>query len=470
MFIHTGNSTRQYPAANLTLTMSLLELAGSDLEAAIREELDKNPALELVDEMRCPTCKRLVKQLPCNFCLQKHTGDEAFVFVSPRSLNYTQTSLDDMDEDNEDGDFRAYFEPPKLSELIFKQIGPFLSPHEMEIAEEILGRLTEEGFLEDSISEIAQHLRVSPTIVEKVLHAIQRCEPVGVASRNAIESMNIQLAELAKEGKDQPIARAILNQHLDKLGRKDFAGLARELRTTEREIRGAFEFIKENLNPIPANGVSESSAKIQRFTQADVIIRRNQHYNQAPLTVEIMGSVRGYLRVQPEIKDAVEQIEDNRQREKWEEQVSRANLFAKCVSQRDNAMLMIVKAIVRHQEEFILQGNACAKKLTRAQLAKELSLHESTISRTVANKLVQMPDNRLVPMSQFFDRSLVERDAVFQIIRQEQSPLSDEQIALQLQKDYNLSVARRTVAKYRTMLGILPASLRQKATGHLPTP
>ncbi len=111
------------------------------------------------------------------------------------------------------------------------------------------------------------------------------------------------------------------------------------------------------------------------------------------------------------------------------------------------------------QREFILKGDAHLEPITRASLAEELEVHESTISRAVSNKAIQLPSGHIVPLSKFFDRSLHIRTALRQIISQETKPLTDTQIARMLKK-LGFPIARRTVAKYRAMEGILPAHLR----------
>jgi RNA polymerase sigma-54 factor len=112
------------------------------------------------------------------------------------------------------------------------------------------------------------------------------------------------------------------------------------------------------------------------------------------------------------------------------------------------------------QREFILHGDMHLHPQTRASLAEELEVHESTISRAVSNKSVQMPNGHIIPLSKFFDRSLQVRTALKQIIEEEKSPLSDSAIS-ELLDEQGYSVARRTVAKYRAMEGILPSHLRQ---------
>jgi len=114
------------------------------------------------------------------------------------------------------------------------------------------------------------------------------------------------------------------------------------------------------------------------------------------------------------------------------------------------------------QRDFILHGEKYLKPVTRAFISKELEVHESTISRAVANKAVQLPNKKIIPLSSFFDRSLNVRTVLKEIIEQEKDPLSDSEL-VELLSERGFDVARRTVAKYRSIEGILPAHLRRAA-------
>ena len=134
----------------------------------------------------------------------------------------------------------------------------------------------------------------------------------------------------------------------------------------------------------------------------------------------------------------------------------------KCLQQRDHTIVRLMQRLAILQREFILHGDAHLEPVTRASLATELEVHESTISRAVSSKSVQLPSGRIVPLGKFFDRSLHIRTALRQIIAQETKPLTDTQLA-KILKNQGYPVARRTVAKYRAMEGILPAHLRHAA-------
>jgi RNA polymerase sigma-54 factor len=143
----------------------------------------------------------------------------------------------------------------------------------------------------------------------------------------------------------------------------------------------------------------------------------------------------------------------------WQADIEHANLFVKCLQQRNNTIGRLSQRLAVLQRDFILLGDAKLKPLTRAELANELEVHESTISRAVSSKTVQVPSRRIIPLSMFFDRSLNVRTALKSIIEHEKKPLSDTQLMSMLSRQ-GFDVARRTVAKYRSIEGILPAHLR----------
>ena len=139
--------------------------------------------------------------------------------------------------------------------------------------------------------------------------------------------------------------------------------------------------------------------------------------------------------------------------------LEQAMLLIKCLQQRNNTMVRLMKYITSLQREYILNGELYLQSMTRAEIALELGVHESTISRAVSGKIVQLPNRRIIPLSLMFDRSLPVRAMIRDIITYERKPLNDSQIS-KILAEQGVDVARRTVAKYRSMEGILPARLR----------
>ena len=198
---------------------------------------------------------------------------------------------------------------------------------------------------------------------------------------------------------------------------------------------------------------------MQVYRRPDILISYVNNDSSNPLVVEIIMPIHGTLRVSPVFKQAMHHA-DEEKREAWKGDLERASLLVKCLQQRNNTMLRLMTEVVTAQRSAILYGERNLKSMTRVELSKVLNVHESTISRAVAGKTVQLPNRRIVPLSTFFDRSLNVRKVLCDLIENEKKPLSDAELAKLLEKS-GYKVARRTVAKYRTMEGILPAHLRR---------
>ena len=465
MFLTHSPELRGQPSAHLTQTMRLLELNTVDLADEITRALETNPALQLVDEIRCAECGRRVRALPCPACMQKRSAgadDSPIVFLSPRLPSASRES----DDDQGDSPLDAIPQTESLAEHLLRQVACATNRLEQQVAANILSRLDECGSFTEHPAEIALTLNVPLELVERVLCLIQRADPVGTATRDVRQSLLIQVDVLSESGSLHPLAAPILTSYWEPLVRRNYAAIARGLRAPLADVKNALRFIHRNLTPYPGrawqdNGRGVTGSANDVYYQPDMIITGNPRPG-GPLLVEVFTGLAGTLRVDPDIRASLKQAAtDEPGIANWQKSVDEGSLLVKCVQQRNHTMRRIAEIIATRQGEFILRGDAHLKPMTRSLLAEELDLHESTVSRAVANKAVALPNGRIVPLSMFFDRSLAVRDAVLNIIKQEpqSAPLSDTQVAILL-KPKGYHIARRTVAKYRQMLGILPANLR----------
>lgn len=457
------HALRPQTTAHLAQTMTLLSLTADELRQQIDSELATNPALEMVEERRCPVCHRtLPGKGPCPVCSQSRAdqNDEPVVFISPREDFFPTGSTGVEDEQPEDS-FSSSYE--NLAEYVLRQIAPDLNKEDRILAAYLLTHLDEDGLLTISLMEVARYFHISLSQVEKVQRIIQRAEPVGVGSNTTQGALLVQLDMLAETKSVPELARPMIEEAMDLLSRRQYSELAKHFRVSLRQIQPVVKFIGDNLNPFPARTHwgdvrAPTAENVQVYHRPDIIISHQNDDETSPLVVEIIMPLAGTLRVNPLFKEAIHAASEEK-KDAWKGDLERASLFVKCIQQRNHTMQRLLQRVISLQRNFVLHGEKYLKPITRASFSHELEVHESTISRAVANKTVQLPNRRIIPLADFFDRSLNVRTTLKDIIAKEPYPLSDTELAGLLEKD-GFSVARRTVAKYRAMEGILPAHLR----------
>ncbi len=454
-------SLRPLTTAHLAQTMSLLELSWEELRQKIESELAQNPALEIVESNRCPNChRRLNKFNRCPQCTQP-TGNiinEPIVYVSSRNdfNHYEQNQiLDDQPED----DWTA--SSLSLASHVLRQISVELEPADRELAVYMLTCINDDGLLDTPLIEIAQYHHVLPSRLEKIRKMIQFSKPIGVGSTSPKEALLIQLEVLGENQIVPALAKSIIQDDLDQLSRRAYVEISKKYHVREDEIVEITRFIGENLNPYPGRenwgGISIVSNNPAYF-QPDIIISKLTQEEDSPLVVEILSPYAGCLRINHLFKQAIE-LAPSQKVEDWQSSLESATLLVKCLHQRNQVLVLLMQLLVVLQREYLLHGDAHMKPITRAQLASQIGVHESTISRAVSGKSVQLPNNKIIPLSLLFDRSLHIRAAMKEIIGKELQPLCDTELA-ELLDEMGYSVARRTVAKYRAIEGIPPARFR----------
>jgi RNA polymerase sigma-54 factor len=468
MFISQVQSLRPLVTAHLAETMSLLSLSVTELEARIEEELASNPALELSKERLCPTCHRPLRGgEPCPVCSAPHETESGplVIYVSQRS---DFAAGFEPNDEREDADLymeeaRAYA-PEDLASYVVRQIAPELEGVEKKVAVYLATHLDEDGLLTIRLEEVARYEHCSLEIVRHVQQLMQRADPLGVGSASPREALLVQLAVL-DPGQKGPLAERIIAEGYDLLIHRQFRELARQLGACLNVVMEEVQFIGENLNPFPAraywgDGHATPPNGAEVFYRPDIVISYLGNDPQGGLSVELILPTRGTLRVSSLYRQGLLLAQDD-SRDELKNDLERASLFVKCLQQRTNGLQMLVEKVVTYQRDYIFYGDKHMKPLTRARIAKELTVNESTISRAVANKVVQLPNGRMVPLSAFFDRSLNVRTVLKEIIASEDRPLSDFELAERLD-ERGFHVARRTIAKYRALEGILPAHLRRE--------
>lgn len=444
----------------------ILELSSQALQETISNELGDNPALDMVDVSVCPTCGQPVEGEKCPRCSRKNDEDAQLNDPTEQYLDNLAWNSSAVTRDEEFDPLTLVAAQVTLQEKLLIDLGAMVDAEDMPIAEYLVGSLDSDGYLRCYTYEVCTQFDVTPEKVEEVIGYLQTLDPPGIGARDVRECMIIQLGYLEAKGVADPLAVPLVRDHLEDLGKHKFSRIAQDLHVDVPEVERAWDFIKSMLNPHPAQGsegvpTRSGPRPTQGYILPDVLITKGER----GFEVEVIESRRFGLSINSMYQQLLSQVNSNTERYSEEERehiqhyVSRAKMFIANINQRRQTIQKITNYLVEHQREFLEHGIRHLKPLTRAMLADQTGIHESTVSRATAAKYVMLPSGEVVPFSNFFTASLSVKDIIKDMISSEERPLTDQEIAGRL-KDHGYSVARRTVAKYRDQLDILPSSLR----------
>ncbi|MCU0492993.1 MAG: RNA polymerase factor sigma-54 [Chloroflexaceae bacterium] len=433
---------------------NMLVLSTTELQELVQRELEENPALDQAENSSdglCETCGRPLTEGICLACL--HDGIRLSDGDSGQRLSNPDDEFDPL---------LAVAAPISLQETLQRDLHIALPPSEHLIADFLIGSLDEQGFLDCSVEEAADILQVEVARVEAVLEKLQELGPPGVGARNIQECLLIQLERLERTGVTHPLIRRIVTSYWIDFGEHRYSEIARSLGVSYDDIVGVRDFMRQHLRPFPLKKADEDggSANVS-FLIPDVVISDDGH----KLVVEVVESKRYSLRLNPLYQELMQQVAQGQQEvsnsdsEHLSTFVSRARLFLTNMRQRRETIRRIGEYLLVRQEAFLRNGIRHLAPLTRAEVADAIGVHESTVSRATANKYVQLPNREIIPFSHFFSASLSVKDVIQELIAGESTPLTDEQI-VDILRDKGFQLARRTVAKYRGQLGILPSNVR----------
>jgi RNA polymerase sigma-54 factor len=444
----------------------ILELSSQELQQQIATELNDNPALELVEVPTCRVCGTELQGSICPRCIQRQKGSSPTSAYSLDNRGYEDGDSRNRFSDDEEFDpLTRVASEQTLSEKLLMDMGAALPDEDMPIAEYLVGSLDEKGYLAIKVEDVAYELSVPIDTVRAVLRVLQAQEPIGIGARRLSECLLIQIDHLEERGLSQPHAREVVSQFLTELGEHKFGRIAHDLHISQQEVADVWEFVKTKLNPHPAHGFSPTNAS-DRDTRAMYIIP-DVVISQGPddFEVEVVESRRFVLRVNPiytrlsadlHRSSAAMNPEERRHVQQY---VGRAKLFIANINQRRQTLFNITRCLVDQQRDFLQKGVRHLRPLSRAAVAQQLGVHESTVSRATASKYVMLPNGEVIPYAHFFTPSLSVKDIMKEVIEKEGKPLTDSEIVERL-KERGIHIARRTVAKYRMQLAILPSSLR----------
>ena len=330
--------------------------------------------------------------------------------------------------------------------------------------EYLIGSLDDRGFLEESIENIATNSPYSLNQIRSAQSLVQGFDPPGVAVENLSESLLLQL-QLA--GRASSLESRIVADHLDDLARRRFSDITRALGVTQEAVTEAAERIAE-LNPDPGSAFDATS---NPHVSADLEIRRDDH---GDYYAHLTGDHLPNIRISNHYKDLFAKLNSDLKARKFlRDNIHEGRQIISAVGQRQETLLKIGTEIIKRQPDFLKYGVSKLRPMTMHDLAESIGVHAATISRAVSGKYILTPHG-LSELRSFFSSGYTTqqgteisntgvRDAIQQIVASEDTakPFSDTAIEKQL-KEKGIKVARRTIAKYRDQLGILPSHLRKK--------
>jgi len=463
-----------------TLTMTpqlqqairLLQLPALELQAHIRELLESNVMLEPVEEgettgiFEAPEMPQTAA--PAEVVPERQTENTVEVVDEGWGEQSVGTSEApwQSDDDDRQQEFADDTGQSLQDHLVWQLEMAKLEPRELGIARAIADAVNENGYLTESLEEIAKTLQ--PEIVadqadiEKVLAFVQGLDPPGVAARTVGECIELQLKQLDPETPGMELALQIARHHLALVADRELSLLRRELRATDEELAAALALVR-SCHPRPGATVSTVGAE---YVVPDVFVRRTDHGWAVEINAATLPRVRlnqGYASL----------IGRNASHASMRAQLQEARWLLKSLEIRNETLMKVARSIVERQTAFLEHGEEHMRPMILKDIAEAVSMHESTISRVTSGKYMHTP--RGVFELRYFFSSQVEgadgsgtsstaiRAKIKKLVKEEngETPLSDGRIA-ELLSGEGIPVARRTVAKYREAMGIAPSNERRR--------
>ena len=437
----------------------ILQMTSQELNTYINELALENPVIDIVEPPTAQEQRESIEQQEWlnsfneeNYYLyQRQNNDDDYDFKSSWNIN------------TDDGE--------TLQDYLWSQlITENFTDQETEIIKFMLECLDNKGYLEESTETIASYFGTDTELVEDLLSDLQALDPSGVCARSLEECLKLQLE---RRNMLTPVLESIIDNCLEMVAKNQIPAIARKLRLSPTETAGYCQIIK-SLNPKP--GVSFSSRDQLRYIIPDVtIVKFKDHFdillNESMYPTIELNSYYRQMNQNPESSELKEYLGNKIRQAEWVKQ---------CVTQRGKTLMQVSRAILEHQEEFFTFGPAHLNPLRLADIAQELDIHESTVSRAVSKKYLQCSWG-VYPMNYFFSRSVAVQESsgnengaqsvtaadikrvLREIIEEEnkKKPYSDRLLGEKL-AERGISISRRTVAKYREEEGIADASGRKE--------
>ena len=457
----------------LQMAIKLLQLSRLEMLDTIRQELEENPALE---EVQDNSPDENVGEQSENFETESSHTEEVTIkekiqddidwsvylgeYNTPGRVSYEA-------EDKDSPRFEAFIAPKQslCDHLLWQFLMIKPSGKEETIASAIVGSLNKDGFLCCSVEEVAAMSNAAVEEVEYVLAKMQSFDPIGVCARDLKECLLIQAEHF---GFKDTIVSDIINNHLRDLEKKNYKGICKALKISIGEVIAAVNVIK-GFEPKPGRQFSEETPQ---YINPDIYVHKWENEFVVMLNDDGMPK----LRVNSFYKNTISRGKkiSGEAEDYIQDKIRSAAWLIKSIHQRQKTIYKVMQSILGFQREFFEKGIAYLKPMVLRDVAQDIGMHESTISRVTTNKYAFTPQG-IFELKYFFNSSIKTsqggdiasasvQEKIRQIIQNEdpKKPYSDDKISQLLKEEHQIHIARRTVAKYREMLKVLPSNKRKQ--------
>ncbi|WP_027370147.1 RNA polymerase factor sigma-54 [Desulfovermiculus halophilus] len=454
----------------LQQAIKLLQLSRLELVETVQQALLENPVLEERGPETDPDAEQQQSSESQSEKVREFDVQEQSLLRSAEWDDYLgnfsstsrQASERELPEEMASFETMHAAKPTLESHLLWQLHLSNLSDRQKEIGEVIVGSLDSHGYLHSSTEDIGFMCQASPEEVADVLPIVQRFDPVGVASSSLAECLQVQVDFL---GKDDPILSSLIQDHLEDIESGNLQALAKKFHVAREDIE-AYVRIIQSLDPRPGSsfGGGETfyispDAYVYAYGDEFVIVLNDEGFPD--------------LQISPYYAPLLESKDSHQGKQYLQDQMRQGLWLLKSIQQRQRTLYKVLESIVRFQREFFIHGVSQLKPLVLKDVADEIEVHESTVSRITTNKYVATPFG-IFELKYFFNSGLgtssgeqVASESVKAAIKNlishedQKKPWSDKQLVECLNKELQVNIARRTVAKYRESLGI-PSSTKRK--------
>lgn len=421
-------------------SLSVLQMGTEELNQCIEEEVLSNPMLDYAKEPEKKEVRRSQGE-GIGYYSRKKTEDTDY-------QSYLNAIADEKSEDTELAEYLRM-------QLYTKKI----SPRRQKIGKYLIECLEESGYLKMDMDELAKGIGLSKEELEREIRFMQTLEPCGVFARDLKECL---LLQVQGEEQMQRQARLLIEKYLDEIAQNKIPQISKQTGFTTAEITKTIRYIKEELEPVPGRGYG--CANRNEYIYPDITVKEDEKGYRIILNKEKVHT----LELNREYLPMLGQVHSSEENKYLKEQYQKAKILLRNIGKREETLAAVAEAIVDWQREFFEKGKASLKPMNLLDIAQELDVHESTVSRAVRDKYLECRWG-IFELKYFFSNKTSDGNncnvltCIQEIIRSEnkQKPLSDAKIAEQLEKK-GMRISRRTVTKYREQMQIPNTQMRKE--------